>query len=630
MNFWYRRTYKVAALIATAILALYLYGFFTNASYEGNFPVISTLVLILTSLTLVASLIFTFWSPQKPAWLGAPIVYLLLITTVISLIITTGGIESLFLPLWPLTVVLVGSVGLWSLAPIFISIIAYIVYQYLNYGLSSQELLVLVITGVLPIFLSYLFWHRMPRDEDGTDQKVGVSHLAQQHDTGNLLQSADSSEAIIDSIGDGVIAIDGQGIVRLINPAAEQLLGWSRSDAIGLDYMSILKLRDKQGTEPESGADPIYQVLNNNQQIRSDDFFITTSSDKKKQVSLVVSPIAQSGNGAIIVFRDITNQKAAEREQAEFISTASHEMRTPVAAIEGYLGLALNPNTATIDARAQEYIQKAHESSKHLGRLFQDLLDVSKADDGRLPDNPKVVDVVALTRDVVEGLRPQAVEKNLSLIFKPVPDADTPGSSDRHLSPVFYVNLDNDHIREIVANLVENGIKYTEKGEVSVDVTGDDERVIISVSDTGIGIPAEDISHLFQKFYRVDDTFTREIGGTGLGLYLSRKLAEGMGGRIWVESKYKSGSTFFVELPRISGQEASRLIEQQETRDRLQAQQQPPAAPPPKPRPVEPVSVQDQPATPISNAPEAPTTQAYPSQQPKNERTDKIYIPNRN
>ena len=234
-------------------------------------------------------------------------------------------------------------------------------------------------------------------------------------------------------------------------------------------------------------------------------------------------------------------------------------MRTPVASIEGYLGLALNPQTATIDARARDFILKAHESAEHLGHLFQDLLDVSRADDGRLSNKPKVVDIVTFVHSIIQGLEQKANDKGLRLVYKPMPD-DT---KERHLAPVYYVNLDNDHIREIVNNLIENAIKYTLTGEVVVDVSGDDDQVIISVKDSGIGIPIEDMPHLFQKFYRVDNKDTQEIGGTGLGLYICRRLAEIMGGRIWAESVRNKGSTFFVELPRISSKEANRLLEQE-------------------------------------------------------------------
>ena len=132
---------------------------------------------------------------------------------------------------------------------------------------------------------------------------------------------------------------------------------------------------------------------------------------------------------------------------------------------------------------------------------------------------------------------------------------------EKSLQPIFYANIDPDHFREVVSNLIENAIKYTPSGEVVVNVTGDDKQISVSVKDSGIGIPAEDIPHLFQKFYRVDNSDTREIGGTGLGLYLSRRLAEAMSGNLRVESKYKEGSTFYLEIPRMSSSDAKQRLE---------------------------------------------------------------------
>ncbi|NCS82899.1 hypothetical protein GW746_00570, partial [Candidatus Saccharibacteria bacterium] len=298
----------------------------------------------------------------------------------------------------------------------------------------------------------------------------------------------------------------------------------------------------------------------------------------------VVSPIGVAGSGVIAVFRDITKERAEEREQAEFISTASHEMRTPVASIEGYLGLAINPNTAQIDERAKGYIQKAHEAAQHLGHLFQDLLDVSKSEDGRMTSTQKVVDMIELTSAAAQGLEQKAKEKNLQLHFKP-----NENSGQKKIMPVLYVNQDVDHIREILDNVIENAIKYTPQGEVVVDIRGTEDKVIISVKDSGLGIPAEDIPHLFQKFYRVDNVDRQQIGGTGLGLYLSRRLAESMQGRLWVESTFGKGSTFFLELPRLSSNEAENLKQQQQSQLNQQLTQQP--APEPAPA-IEPTSEQ--------------------------------------
>ena len=234
-------------------------------------------------------------------------------------------------------------------------------------------------------------------------------------------------------------------------------------------------------------------------------------------------------------------------------------MRTPIAAIEGYLGLALNPHTAVIDEKARGYIGKAQESVQHLGRLFQDLLDVSRLEDGRLTSRPKIIDVGAFTQDVTNGFVISAKAKNLALIYKPSISTE----KIKQIAPVYYAEVDVDHLLEVISNLIENAIKYTPESNINVDMTGDNEHIKISVHDSGIGIPPEDVSHLFQKFYRIDNTTTREIGGTGLGLYLCRRLVEVMGGRIWVESDYGKGSTFYVEIPRLDHQTAVDRIERQ-------------------------------------------------------------------
>lgn len=451
------------------------------------------------------------------------------------------------------TLVFAGIFGTGTLLILVIIVNGYLINLFLGGTLTRETILGLIMGGELPILISYILWHSKSGNEKSKDRAY--------YDLANELnQVSNKAEVVISAIGDGVIAIDNQGVIELINPAAQRIIGWGRQDAIGLDYKSVLQLLDAQGHDLTHANDPIFEVLTTNQQKRTNELTLQTNSGKKINISVVASPIGHLGSGAIIVFRDITKEQEEERAQAEFISTASHEMRTPVASIEGYLGLALNPATATIDEKARDFIIKAHESAQHLGHLFQDLLDVTKADDGRLSNNPKVIDVAVFVEDIIEGLKPKADEKGLRVFFKPNTTERNEGSL-RNMTPVFYANLDADHLREVFSNLVENAIKYTLKGEVVVDVFGDNDHVVVSISDSGIGIPAEDIPHLFQKFYRVDNSDTREIGGTGLGLYLCRRLIEAMDGRIWVESEYKKGSTFSVELPRISNQEATRLIE---------------------------------------------------------------------
>lgn len=560
----------------------------------------------LAGATAFVSFASYLWAPKKYIFHTALIIYGLLIATTSLLILNTGGTTSPFIALWMLTAVFAGIFGAWGILPMLILVNAYLVLQYLGVGSISRETIVTVIlAGELPLLVSFLIWHKKSAHESGKDR--AYRDLANE-----LSEVANKSEVVINAIADGVIAIDSQGVIQLINPAAQRILGWDKQDAMTLNYKSVFNLSDKDGADLVKETDPIQHVLGDNKPERTNDLSITTKSGKKLSISLVASPIGQIGSGVIIVFRDITKEKAEEREQAEFISTASHEMRTPVATIEGYLGLTLNPATAQIDDKARDFITKAHESAQHLGRLFQDLLDVSKTEDGRLSNNPKVIDVAVYIHDIAQGLRPKAEEKGLRMLYKPIPDDMPDQSNERRLTPVFYVNLDNDHLREVVANLIENAIKYTPQGDVVIDVTGDDEHVIVSVSDSGIGIPAEDIPHLFQKFYRVDNSDTREIGGTGLGLYLCRRLAETMSGRIWVDSEYKKGSTFYLEVPRISHEEATNLIERAGEKmtpagPAIQTDWQPPVTPvQPVAAAPQPPAVYAQPAPEINYAP-APT-----------------------
>lgn len=546
-------------LVSLIILTLYFWAYFADVKSIGNALLVSDGAAISAGAAFVVGFISYLWAPKKYIFWGSYGAFAVLCITSAILILSTGGTASPFLALWMIVSVFAGVFGLYGIIPLFIAVTAYLVVHLIGGTFEQGTAIAVVLAGGLPLVISFIIWHTKSSVDNTSDR--AYRELASE-----LSQVAGKSEVVINAIADGVIALNGQGTIQLINPAAQQIIGWGKQDALALDYKSVLKLVDKSDHDLTPANDPISQVLTTNTEMITNNLNLMTNSGKKLQVSVIVSPIGQLGSGVIVVFRDITNEKAEEREQAEFISTASHEMRTPVASIEGYLGLALNPATAQIDDKARDFINKAHESAQHLGRLFQDLLDVTKAEDGRMSDNPKVIDAVLFTHDIVQGLRPKAEQKGLRVLFKPLPDDDAGDNKDhqggeRRINPVFYANVDNDHLREILSNLVENAIKYTPKGDVVIDVTGDTDHITISIADSGIGIPKEDQTHLFQKFYRVDNSDTREIGGTGLGLYLCRRLAEAMNGRIWLDSEYKRGSTFYLEIPRISHEEATQLIE---------------------------------------------------------------------
>jgi len=550
-RFWLRRLCEVALLSCFTIILLYAWARFIPTGYQLPIGLsVSDLAAGVAGIGSLIVLILCFWLPRKHETGIGIFVYLLTVAVTATTIITSGGVVSPFLVMWIIVAIFAGFFGAIILGIMGLLVILQIIVTSVQQGINVQFIIGYLFFGFLPLIFSLVLWIRRQKTDDNT------SNLE------NRLSAVENkSDVVINAIDDGVLAISKDGNIELINPSAQQIIGWDQGDALGLNWKSVLKLVTSDGKDVEDLENPIAQSLSKNQPTHNDKLFLLTSSEKRILVSIVSSPVGTDGEGIIVVFRDITKEKAEEREQAEFISTASHEMRTPVASIEGYLGLALNPATAHIDEKARDFITKAHESAQHLGRLFQDLLDISKVEDGRMKNNPKIINVNEFLKDIFDGLAIKANEKQLNYIFMP----DIVGESkEKSLQPIFYANIDPDHFREVVSNLIENAIKYTPSGEVVVNITGDDKQISVSVKDSGIGIPAEDIPHLFQKFYRVDNSDTREIGGTGLGLYLSRRLAEAMSGNLRVESKYKEGSTFYLEIPRMNSSDAKQRLESAE------------------------------------------------------------------
>lgn len=391
---------------------------------------------------------------------------------------------------------------------------------------------------------------------------------------GALRSKEVQSEILIQSITDGIIVVDTNCAINIMNNAAASMTEWATEEGLNLDARVVLRLTadEKEAAAIPDAEHPFTKVLASRERL-SETVQMVTRKGKKIFISLVISPVVIPKNnelvGAIAVFRDVSREKDEEQRRADFISTASHEMRTPVAAIEGYLALALNDKVSKIDVKAREYLEKAHYSTQHLGKLFQDLLTSAKAEDGRLTSHPVVTDMGAFIEQLAEDLRFGAQKKGLEMEYivnthsggdsTGLIDASSSGSMTRTIAPVYYANIDPDRMREVITNVFDNAVKYTENGKVSLAITGNQEIVQIRISDTGPGIPADDLPHLFQKFYRVDNSATRSIGGTGLGLFICRKIVELYGGTIWAESTVGQGSTFYINLPRLSASRASQM-----------------------------------------------------------------------
>lgn len=363
---------------------------------------------------------------------------------------------------------------------------------------------------------------------------------------------------VFNTIEEGLIITNPTGIILLANPAAMRMLGATDANTIlNLQISSVLHLENGEGLKIEDNVNPIIRSINSGENYTTSDLVLVSMQEQRRPVAITVVCATSGQNERIITMRDIARELEEEGEQTEFISTASHEMRTPVASIEGYLGLALNPKTATIDDRARKYLEEAHASSKHLGRLFKDLLDVTKLDDKKIKVQLSPIEVSSTVRSIVNGQVPQMSEKGIHYTFGAA--GTSRDGAGKTINQEVYSSVDIDFLREAINNLVENAIKYTATGGgIWVNVRGDDDRVLINVTDTGIGISPDDLKHIFQKFYRADNSQTRTVGGTGLGLYLVKQRVEAMGGKVWAESSFGEGSTFYLSFPRITAEEYKR------------------------------------------------------------------------
>jgi PAS domain S-box-containing protein len=471
---------------------------------------------------------------------------------ILWLIIQTGGLGSPYYALWLLVIVASGLFGRTYTGIILaITILTYFLAAFgrgFNPEYVVRNLPQLVFT-VGAAGLAEWVWSRTRR---GTIHKIHAATLS-----GQLTQEQLKAEVLMNNMTDGVIVVDNTLKIQLLNPAAATLTGWDQTSAQGIDYRTVMHLKTADDQDLSTTNDPFAESWAKREGVIKNDLLLISRSGKRVALTLSISPLFNTDNqaaGGIAVFRDISHEKEVERQRGEFISTASHEMRTPVAAIEGYLALALNPKVATIDDRARNYLTKAHDSTQHLGTLFRDLLSITKLEEGKIGKKLEPVDIGKLLKDVVSDMQFSAQNKGLALTYVPSMSNEAAG---KEIAPLYQAMAEPERLREVVMNLIENALKFTSKGGVTVRIGGDDSSVTVAVTDTGIGIAAEDIPHLFQKFYRIDNSATRTIGGTGLGLYLCRGLVELYNGRMWVESQIGQGSSFKFSLPRIKNELAA-------------------------------------------------------------------------
>jgi PAS domain S-box-containing protein len=549
---WYIRYSRISLALAIALAVTVIIGqIFPDIIIEGQRQALSFLALGLAIMQILyITIIFNRAAKSGNIWQSSFILYLLQTITAISLIHTSGEFGSMYMTIWVIIALISGMFGVYAIIGMcFVITLYFILASTGSDGIPSFDtpgLVGLIGTYILG-FLSYLIFKKY-YDLKTNSQITKLS--------GALKNKQLQSEILVQSITDGVVVTDNEGSITVMNSSASKLTGWQYDESLGINVHNVVTFKNDQDEVIPNTNNPFDLVITSKKPINNT--YKLESRDKTiRSISCVVSPIvADNSNeivGTVAVMRDVSTEKAEEQRRADFISTASHEMRTPVAAIEGYLALALNDKVSKVDAKARSYLEKAHASTQHLGKLFQDLLTSAKAEDGRLVSHPSVMDMGLFLEQVADSLRFSAEKKGL---FVEYTIGTSSGTTSKVLTPLYYAYADPDRVREVITNIFDNAVKYTDTGKISIGLTGNDDVVQFFVKDTGPGISKEDIPHLFQKFYRVDNTNTRTVGGTGLGLFICKKIIEIYNGRIWVESEVGKGSTFYINLPRISSQKA--------------------------------------------------------------------------
>jgi len=387
--------------------------------------------------------------------------------------------------------------------------------------------------------------------------------------THELLEQVRTSEErtrlILESSSEGIFGVDTEGTIGFVNPAACRMLGFTPEEMIGQPSHALIHHHRPDGGDYPKAECPMFAAYTRGEASRIDNEFLWRNDGAGLPVEYGATPIFKDGGvvGAVVSFTDITLRKRQEtellvaKEKAEeatemksmFLANMSHEIRTPMNAIIGLSHLALK---TALNPKQRDYISKVHNAGTSLLSIINDILDFSKIEAGKLDLETTDFKLDEVISSVTTLTAQKAHDKGLEFLAHVAPDL-----------PEFLAG-DPFRLGQVLTNLVNNAVKFTEHGEIHVNIellerTGDKVQAKFSVRDTGIGMSPAQAANLFQPFTQADMSTTRKHGGTGLGLTISRRLVELMGGRIWLESEPGKGSVFFftawlgVGLPTGSG-----------------------------------------------------------------------------
>jgi len=340
----------------------------------------------------------------------------------------------------------------------------------------------------------------------------------------------------------GVLMFDTKRKLILANPFIRSMTGVYREDAVLEDFITLFQKERDPKMNIVQALDLSFAMEKALNQEGKAVYFKHVLLEEKV-FELIVTPIRNDKyviTGGAFIFYDITQLQAVDRMKTEFVSLASHQLRTPLTAIKLFSEMLLNEEVGTLEDKQKEYLKNVYESTNRMARLVSDLLNVSRLETGRLSIEPVTKNIIELINKIIEEHKLLAKDKKCDIKFE-VGDLQ---SSDTFLDPVLF--------GEIVRNLLVNAIHYSEENacEIIVRLEQQGDNYITSIKDIGVGIAKEDQPRIFERFYRADNAVKATAEGSGLGLYLVKMITDASGGKVWFESEgERRGTTFYVSFP---------------------------------------------------------------------------------
>jgi PAS domain S-box-containing protein len=341
-------------------------------------------------------------------------------------------------------------------------------------------------------------------------------------------------------LADGLVLFDEQQRIVFWNLRAEKLLGWAATEMQGQSADELFDRLMARTTMPELTRQHLCDAWLACDSQRAVELEIQLPSTEDKPSVCFVSarffPIEDEGQviGTGLLMRDVTQERTADAMKTQLLSTVSHELRTPLASIKGFATTLLRQDVKWDEATQRDFLRIIEEESDRLTEIIDNLLDMSQIEAGALRVVPEPIQLRKLIREVVDEMR-MRTESHYFVV-------DLPAEMPR-------VMADPRRIRQVLMNLIGNAIKYTKRGQITVACEVEDHHIVVSVSDQGEGIPPEYLDKVFERFFQIDGASTRRVGGSGLGLSISRGIIEAHRGKIWAESMPGQGSTFRFTLP---------------------------------------------------------------------------------